>query len=836
MSSRLNHSSHSSESPQPARSSASENSSVQLSFDDFIAQSGSGSGSGATSDPAPAQAPTEMPATSVPVETPVLAAAEAHAAPTPTASAPVQASVASTPAQATETASDPLTPPQDSHASDPKARVQELRKLLDYHAWRYYFLDDPLISDFQFDSYLHELSELESKYPELDDPNSYTHRIGGFVSNKFAACEHAKRMYSIDDAMNLEELDAWLERTEAALAAQGVSAPTYTCELKIDGLGIALTYKNGQFVRGATRGDGHIGEDVSENVLTISDVPRHLAREGLAAVSHQGLDSMLEIRGEVYMPKHSFFELNQQIERENETRELEGKKPKRNFANPRNAAAGSLRQKNANIVAKRDLKTFIYAIADEKPLALHTQWDFLNWLKASGFHVNSHAKTCQDARAVHEFCAHALEERASLDYDIDGVVVKVNDFSQQEFLGFTARAPRWAIAFKFPPVQVQTTLQNIIVQVGRTGVLTPVAIFDQVSVAGSSVSRATLHNLDEVRRKDCRIGDTVLVHKAGDVIPELVAPVLEGDLLRAHNERPLWNMPSTCPACGSPVVHEDGEVAIRCISLDCPAQAKERLIHWCSRKALDIDGLGEELIGRLVENGLVADVADFYTERFAIGLSEVKTNRSYTSTKGDHEAGEAVPVGEKLAKKILAEVEQSKTKGLARVLFGLGIRLVGERCARVLAEHFVSMEALMRATAQEIAEIDGVGEKIAESLVQFLHAATNQQVITRLENEGLVLAETNMHRSLALAGFSFVLTGTLEHFTRDTARDALLQLGARVSGSVSRKTSFVVAGASAGSKLEKAHALGVSVLNEEDLQEILDSKALPARVRDMLSE
>ena len=817
MSSRLNHSSHSSESPQPARSSASENSSVQLSFDDFIAKLGSGSesGSGATSDPAPA---------------------EAHAAPTPTASAPVQASVASTPAQATETASDPLTPPQDSHASDPKARVQELRKLLDYHAWRYYFLDDPLISDFQFDSYLHELSELESKYPELDDPNSYTHRIGGFVSNKFAACEHAKRMYSIDDAMNLEELDAWLERTEAALAAQGVSAPTYTCELKIDGLGIALTYKNGQFVRGATRGDGHIGEDVSENVLTISDVPRHLAREGLAAVSHQGLDSMLEIRGEVYMPKHSFFELNQQIERENETRELEGKKPKRNFANPRNAAAGSLRQKNANIVAKRDLKTFIYAIADEKPLALHTQWDFLNWLKASGFHVNPHAKTCQDARAVHEFCAHALEERASLDYDIDGVVVKVNDFSQQEFLGFTARAPRWAIAFKFPPVQVQTTLQDIIVQVGRTGVLTPVAIFDQVSVAGSSVSRATLHNLDEVRRKDCRIGDTVLVHKAGDVIPELVAPVLEGDLLRAHNERPLWNMPSTCPACGSPVVHEDGEVAIRCISLDCPAQAKERLIHWCSRKALDIDGLGEELIGRLVESGLVADVADFYTERFAISLSEVKTNRTYTSTSDEHEAGEAVPVGEKLAKKILAEVEQSKTKGLARVLFGLGIRLVGERCARVLAEHFVSMEALMRANAQEIAEIDGVGEKIAESLVQFLHAATNQQVITRLENEGLVLAETNMHRSLALAGFSFVLTGTLEHFTRDTARDALLQLGARVSGSVSRKTSFVVAGASAGSKLEKAHALGVSVLNEEDLQEILDSKALPARVRDMLSE
>lgn len=814
MSSRLNHSSHSSESPQPARSSASENSSVQLSFDDFIAQSGSGSGSGATSDPAPAQAPTEMPATSVPV--------------------PV--SVALAPAQATENASDPLTPPQDSHASDPKARVQELRKLLDYHAWRYYFLDDPLISDFQFDSYLHELSELEGKYPELDDPNSYTHRIGGFVSNKFAACEHAKRMYSIDDAMNLEELDAWLERTEAALAAQGVSAPTYTCELKIDGLGIALTYKNGQFMRGATRGDGHIGEDVSENVLTISDVPRHLAREGLAAVSHQGLDSMLEIRGEVYMPKHSFFELNQQIERENETRELEGKKPKRNFANPRNAAAGSLRQKNANIVAKRDLKTFIYAIADEKPLALHTQWDFLNWLKASGFHVNSHAKTCQDARAVHEFCAHALEERASLDYDIDGVVVKVNDFSQQEFLGFTARAPRWAIAFKFPPVQVQTTLQDIIVQVGRTGVLTPVAIFDQVSVAGSSVSRATLHNLDEVRRKDCRIGDTVLVHKAGDVIPELVAPVLEGDLLRAHNERPLWNMPSTCPACGSPVVHEDGEVAIRCISLDCPAQAKERLIHWCSRKALDIDGLGEELIGRLVESGLVADVADFYTERFAIGLSEVKTNRTYTSTSDEHEAGEAVPVGEKLAKKILAEVEQSKTKGLARVLFGLGIRLVGERCARVLAEHFVSMEALMRANAQEIAEIDGVGEKIAESLVQFLHAATNQQVITRLENEGLVLAETNMHRSLALAGFSFVLTGTLEHFTRDTARDALLQLGARVSGSVSRKTSFVVAGASAGSKLEKAHALGVSVLNEEDLQEIIDSKALPARVRDMLSE
>lgn len=832
--------------PTPLSQAAPQTDSAQLhqpSFDDFLAQRAdsaeASTGAAATSVAAPqsdektstaapqheertragAASPSEEPSTSV-VSAPVPAQPSAESPDTPSKSS----------------SSFPEEAPLDTHASKPEDRVRELRTLLEYHAWRYYYLDDPIISDYQFDSYLRELSDLEQRFPQLDDPTSYTHRVGGFVSNKFAPCEHAMRMYSIDDAMNLDELDAWLDRTEAALALQTPSRVTYTCELKIDGLGVALTYKNGQLVRAATRGDGHIGEDVSENVLTIADVPRRMQKAGLAELRHAGYNSSIEIRGEVYMPKHSFFELNQSIERENESLEAQGKKPKRNFANPRNAAAGSLRQKNAKIVAQRDLETFMYAIADEEPLAVSNQWDFLNWLKASGFHVNPHAKQCASAQEVHEFCARALERRSDLDYDIDGVVVKVNDFAQQELLGFTARAPRWAIAFKFPPVQVQTVLRDICVQVGRTGVLTPVAEFDPVSVAGSIVSRATLHNLDEVRRKDCRIGDTILVHKAGDVIPEVVAPVLEGDMARLHRARPLWCMPSECPACGSQVVHEDGEVALRCVSLDCPAQAKERLIHWCSRKALDIDGLGEELITHLLDAGLVEDVADFYSDSFALSLSAVQTKRSYTTSNDYHSVGDAICVGEKLANKILAEVELSKTKGLARVLFGLGIRLVGERAARVIAQHFGDMEHLKCADPQEIAEIDGVGEKIAQSIREFLQNPANQAVITRLEHEGVLLAQEQNERIQSLAGYSFVLTGTLAHFTRDAAREQLLALGARVSGSVSRKTSFVIAGEQAGSKLDRAHELGVVVLSEQHLQDILEQASLPAYIRDMLSE
>ena len=461
------------------------------------------------------------------------------------------------------------------------ARAAELRHLLDYHAYRYYALDAPEITDAAFDKLLVELQRIEAKFPDLVTPDSYTQRVGGYVGEQFAPVTHMARMYSMDDAMDLAELDEWLQRTEDAL---GTGKAAYTCELKIDGLGVALTYENGAFVRAATRGDGTTGEDVSLNVRTIRDVPMHLAEAGL---SHMGADrnARIEVRGEVYMPKGSFARLNEEAD-------TEGRTP---FANPRNAAAGSLRQKDPKVTAKRDLATFLYAVASTDPLHVHSQREFLDWLRDAGFSVNPNVKRCTSPAEVHEFCANALAHRANLDYDIDGVVVKVDAFEQQADLGFTARAPRWAIAFKFPPEEKQTVLRKIRIQVGRTGVLTPVAEFDPVTVAGSTIARATLHNIDEIRRKNVRVGDTIVVHKAGDVIPEVVGPVL--------GKRPAgaveWNMPTHCPACGSPVVNDEGEVAYRCVSMDCPAQTKERLLHWVSRGCMDVDGLGEEIVDKL---------------------------------------------------------------------------------------------------------------------------------------------------------------------------------------------------------------------------------------------
>ncbi|MBF0908087.1 MAG: NAD-dependent DNA ligase LigA, partial [Atopobium sp.] len=433
------------------------------------------------------------------------------------------------------------------------ARAAELNRILNHAAYAYYALDNPELTDAEFDRLLIELQQLEAAYPELVTEDSYTQRVGGYVSEQFEPVQHAARMYSMDDAMNLEELDAWLSRTDEALGASPTNPVAYTCELKIDGLGVALTYRDGQFVRAATRGDGSTGENVTANVLTISDVPRELALAGLEQVENRGLNQSIEVRGEVYMPKHSFIRLN-------EDADAAGKQP---FANPRNAAAGSLRQKDPKITAHRDLETFIYAVADEGPLDVHSQWEFLNWLRSCGFNVNPHARRCLSAQEVHDFCAQALEQRGDLNYDIDGVVVKVDSFASQEALGFTSRAPRWAIAFKFPPEEKQTVLREIRIQVGRTGVLTPVAEFDPVTVAGSTIARATLHNLDEIRRKNVRAGDTIIVHKAGDVIPEVVGPVLS---LRPA-DAVEFQMPTTCPSCGSPVIQEEGEVAFRCVSI-----------------------------------------------------------------------------------------------------------------------------------------------------------------------------------------------------------------------------------------------------------------------------
>ena len=694
-------------------------------------------------------------------------------------------------------------------AKSPRARAAELNRLLNTYAYQYYALDDPQATDAEFDRLLRELQAIEEVHPELVTPDSYTQRVGGYVSEQFEPVRHAQRMYSIDDAMNLEELDEWLARTDEALGSTPEHPVAYTCELKIDGLGVALTYRDAQFVRAATRGDGTTGENVTANVLTIGDIPHALAQEGLARVADGGLGQSVEVRGEVYMPKHSFVRLN-------EDADAAGREP---FANPRNAAAGSLRQKDPKVTAVRDLETFIYAVADEAPLAVTTQWQFLQWLRDCGFNVNPNAARCTSAREVHEFCANALAHREDLDYDIDGVVVKVDSFDGQAALGFTARAPRWAIAFKFPPEEKRTVLREIRVQVGRTGVLTPVAEFDPVLVAGSTIARATLHNIDEVRRKNVRVGDTIVVHKAGDVIPEVVGPVLE---LRPEGSVD-WEMPSACPSCGSPVIREEGEVAYRCVSIDCPAQATERLIHWGSRNAMDIDGLGDEIVSRMVEQGLLTDVADFYDKLTEKALSEVSCGRQTVD-------GDDIVVGKTIAAKVMAQVNESRGRGLARVLFGLGIRHVGANVARVLATHFRSMQALMTAAPEDIAAIDGVGPKIAASVHEFFSVKKNVAVVERLREAGVVLEEEveEPDAPQTLAGLTFVLTGTLQNYKRTEAAKLLEAMGAKCTGSVSKKTSYVIAGEAAGSKLAKAEQLGVPVLDESALEQILTTGQVPA--------
>lgn len=706
------------------------------------------------------------------------------------------------------------------------ARAAELRHLLDYHAYRYYALDAPEITDAAFDKLLVELQQIEAAHPELVTPDSYTQRVGGYVSEQFAPVTHMARMYSMDDAMNLEELDEWLARTEEALGAGRVA---YTCELKIDGLGVAITYQNGSFVRAATRGDGTTGEDVSLNVRTIKDVPMHLSE---AALAHMGADrgTTIEVRGEVYMPKGSFARLNAEAD-------AEGREP---FANPRNAAAGSLRQKDPKVTATRSLATFIYSIADTAPLHVDSQHAFLDWLREAGFSVNASVARCTSPEEVHAFCADALAHRGDLDYDIDGVVVKVDGFDQQADLGFTARAPRWAIAFKFPPEEKATVLREIRIQVGRTGVLTPVAEFDPVTVAGSTIARATLHNLDEIRRKDVRVGDTIIVHKAGDVIPEVVGPVLD----KRPADAVEWDMPEACPACGSPVVHEGDEVAYRCVSLDCPAQLKERLIHWVSRGCMDVDGLGDELIDKMIEAGLLRDVADFYTLD-ADSIAALDTGRTYAKDdkKKGVAAGDPIKVGHTIAGKVMDELVRSKAQPLSRVLFALGIRHVGKSVAEVLAQRFLTVDALAAASEEDIAACEGIGPKIAASVREFLSVPENLEVLQRLREAGLALEEnlgaavaqaaqeTGVDADLAagqpLDGLTFVLTGTLVNRTRDEAGAALKLLGAKVSGSVSKKTSYLVAGPKAGSKLTKAESLGVPVLDEEALERILATGEVP---------
>lgn len=707
--------------------------------------------------------------------------------------------------------------PADAPA-DAVERVNELRATLQRARDQYYLEDAPELPDAVYDSLNRELADLENRYPSLKTVDSPTQTVGGGVAEQFAPAQHQHRMYSLDDAMDLDELDEWLARTREAVG----HSLSYCCELKIDGSSIALTYDRGTLVRAATRGDGSVGENVTANILQVKDVPRHLSIESGA----MGFSQPIEVRGEVYMPRSSFERLNDAISLENDeimlynaeidAGERTGRKLalKKSFANCRNAAAGSLRQKDSSVTAQRDLATFIYAIAETTQLGVTSQHEFLEWLRTAGFSVNPNIRVVDSEAAVHEFCKNALEHRGDLDYDIDGVVVKVDDFAIQAELGFTAKAPRWAIAFKFPPEEKTTILRNVAVQVGRTGVLTPVAEFDPTTVDGSVVSRATLHNYDELARKDVRIGDTIIIHKAGDVIPEVVGAVLS---LRPPEAR-IPQVPVTCPSCGSPVFR-DGAF-LRCDSAECPAQLQTRLEHWVSRGAMDIDGLGTKIIENLVASGLVKDVVDFYKLDVAT-LAEV-------STGDEKKDGSPRVFGTRNATKAIEQIETSKQRPFESVLFAIGIRNIGKTTAEALARAFKTMDALMEASEVQLCQVDGIGEVVAQGVEEFFDTKDNRDLIERLREVGLQMAiDESDAKPQTLAGLTFVLTGSLEHYDRATAEELLRAYGAKASGSVSKKTSYVVAGPGAGSKLRKAEELGVPVLDEDALVKIIETGEVP---------
>lgn len=701
---------------------------------------------------------------------------------------------------------------------DAVERVNELRATLQRARDQYYLEDAPELPDAVYDSLNRELADLENRYPLLKTVDSPTQTVGGGVAEQFAPAQHQHRMYSLDDAMDLDELDEWLARTREAVG----HSLSYCCELKIDGSSIALTYDRGTLVRAATRGDGSVGENVTANILQVKDVPRHLSIESGA----MGFSQPIEVRGEVYMPRSSFERLNDAISLENDeimlynaeidAGERTGRKLalKKSFANCRNAAAGSLRQKDSSVTAQRDLATFIYAIAETTQLGVTSQHEFLEWLRTAGFMVNPNIRVVDSEAVVHEFCKNALEHRGDLDYDIDGVVVKVDDFAIQAELGFTAKAPRWAIAFKFPPEEKTTILRNVAVQVGRTGVLTPVAEFDPTTVDGSVVSRATLHNYDELARKDVRIGDTIIIHKAGDVIPEVVGAVLS---LRPSEAR-IPEVPVTCPSCGSPVFR-DGAF-LRCDSAECPAQLQTRLEHWVSRGAMDIDGLGTKIIENLVASGLVKDAVDFYKLDVAT-LAEV-------STGDEKKDGSPRVFGTRNATKAIEQIEASKQRPFESVLFAIGIRNIGKTTAEALARAFKTMDALMEASEVQLCQVDGIGEVVAQGVEEFFDTKDNRDFIERLREVGLQMAiDESDAKPQTLAGLTFVLTGSLEHYDRATAEELLRAYGAKASGSVSKKTSYVVAGPGAGSKLRKAEELGVPVLDEDALVKIIETGEVP---------
>jgi len=680
--------------------------------------------------------------------------------------------------------------------------IEALRDELRHHEYLYYVQDQPEWTDAQYDARMNELKRLEAEYPELVTADSPTQRVGGKPKEGFVKVAHSRPMLSLDNAYNADELRAWAERVQGGLAAG--EAPRFVCELKLDGLSLALTYVAGAkgeavLKSGVTRGDGTVGEDVTSNVRTIRSVPLHISAKRL---NDAGLPQEFEVRGEVVLPQAAFAKMN-------EERVAQGMAP---AANPRNAAAGTIRTLEPNIVAQRRLELFAYFLlrgpgenAGEPLLA--DQTSSLAALRACGLLVNTHAKTVATIDEVLAFIAEAEGFRDSLPYEIDGVVIKVDAAALQARLGHTGRAPRWAVAYKFTARSGITRVEDIRVQVGRTGKLTPVAVLTPVSIGGTTVSRATLHNADEIARLGLRIGDEVLVERGGDVIPKVVEviPAAKDDGV----ERKKFAFPETCPVCGSEVKRTEGEADYRCVNIDCPARLIENLLHFSSRKVMNIDGLGEALVAQLLESPVVdghpvASIADLYRLDEAALLSLER-------------------IGKKTADSLLGEIERSKKNSLARVLFGLGIRFVGERTAQLLAEEFGSMDALIAASAEELERVNEVGPRVAAAVREFFDEARNLELIEKLRAAGLTFTAEKRRKSSELEGLTFVLTGTLEGMTRDEAKAKIEGAGGKVSSAVSKRTDYVVAGAEAGSKLEKAQGLGVKVLDEAGLVELLGS-------------
>ena len=667
-------------------------------------------------------------------------------------------------------------------ARDTEKKIESLREKLRHHEYLYYVLDQPEISDAEFDKLMQQLKDLEAEHPDLVTADSPTQRVGGKPREGFVKAAHSSPMLSLDNTYSEEELRAWERRVHELSGQKDVD---YVCELKLDGMSLALIYEGGKLVRGITRGDGSIGEDVTLNVRTVRSVPLSIPKEKLKKA---GIPTDFEVRGELLMPLAAFKKMN-------EDRESKGLSL---FANPRNATAGTVRQLESRVTAERRLDYFSYMLLQNGRTYFERHSKTLDALDTAGFKVNQSRKLVHNIDEAWAFIRQWEEKRESLPYEIDGIVIKVDRTALQDELGFTGKAPRWAIAYKYAARAGITKLEDIRVQVGRTGKLTPVAMLSPVLIGGTTVRNATLHNMDEIERLGVKIGDWVQVERGGDVIPKVTKVIEDKDHPRGTR---TFEMPEKCPVCGTKVVRTEGEVDYRCVNANCPAKLRETILHFASRGVMNIDGMGEALVNQLTEHGLVKNVADIYslTKKDLLSLERF---------------------ADKSAQNIVDEIERSKKLPLERVIYGLGIRFVGERTAQFLAEHFGSMEALESANQEELQDVNEVGPRIAESIVEFFSIAANRKLVERLREAGLTLTGQKKQRGTKLAGKTFVLTGTLAHFTRDEAKKMIEDAGGKVTGSVSKKTDYVVAGADAGSKLDKAKELGVKVIGEREMEKL----------------